>query len=359
MNKTRSIFIAGIKTVFCNLRLDAMEEGESNINEGSGEDLASWLVNMKTGAGKAMFARIHEASNGLVELYVTPDNHKEAIDWARLATSEIAKELSDQSMEEVFIDPEDAYNQLALNPDWKPHTLAQRVEHLTPSKSPHQARRRTPVAITYAAANAEKPPAKENTARVKKDLKGSVPSTTPTKATAPATNTANNLAWAIPSNTATTREAKAPTKPSIKTAKTGANKYKIATAVQDHRMDKIEATLEGLIEKGTPATNVDPRIENLEKSIAAIAQAQDSSTEAIKKVISGQGEAKKTAKKLAKTVLYNKIQADEDHKIMTHAIKLFQESLIQSQTMINALQRGKESPTTSGKGICSTGYSRA
>ena len=164
MNKTRSIFIAGIKTVFCNLRLDAMEEGESNINEESGEDLASWLVKMKTGAGEAMFTRIHEASNGLVELYVTPDNHKEAIDWARLATSEIAKELSDQSMKEVFIEPEDAYNQLALNPDWKPHTLAQRVEHLTPSESPHQARRRTPVAITYATANSEKPPAKKNTA---------------------------------------------------------------------------------------------------------------------------------------------------------------------------------------------------
>ena len=110
-------------------------------------------------------------------------------------------------------------------------------------------------------------------------------------------------------------------------------------------MDKIEATLEGLITTGTTATNVDPRIENLEKSIAAIAQAQYSTKEAIKKVISGQGEAKKTAKKLAETVLYNKIQADEDHKIMTHAMKLFQESLIQSQTMINALQRGRESPT--------------
>jgi hypothetical protein len=123
---------------------------------------------MKTGAGEAMFTRIHEASNGLVELYVTPDNHKEAVDWARLATSEIVKELSDQSMKEVFIDPEDAYNQLALNPDWKPHTLAQRVEHLTPSGSPHQARRRTPVAITYAAANSEKPPAKKNTAEPRK-----------------------------------------------------------------------------------------------------------------------------------------------------------------------------------------------
>jgi hypothetical protein len=143
MNKTRSIFIACIKTIFCNLRLDVMEEREEgNKNGGDNEDLASWLVNITTGLGKPMFTRIHEAQNGLVELYMTPANHKEAIDWAGLATSEIAKELSDKSMEEVFIDVQDTNNKLTRNPDWTPHTLAKRVKHLTPSESPQQTRRR-------------------------------------------------------------------------------------------------------------------------------------------------------------------------------------------------------------------------
>ena len=77
-----------------------------------------------------MFTRVYQACNGTVELYVQTVHHKEAMDWARLSTSEIAKELNDKSMEEVFLKPQDAYDKLAVQPDWKPHTLGKRIEHL-------------------------------------------------------------------------------------------------------------------------------------------------------------------------------------------------------------------------------------
>jgi hypothetical protein len=49
------------------------------------------------------------------------------MDWAQLSTSKIAKELNNKSMEEVFINPQDAYDKLAVQPDWKPHTLGKRM----------------------------------------------------------------------------------------------------------------------------------------------------------------------------------------------------------------------------------------
>ena len=340
MNKTRSIFISGIKTIFCNLRLDAMEEREEgDINSGEDKDLASWLVNTKTGSGEPMFTRIHEARNGLVELYMTPSNHKEVIDWARLATSEIAKELSDTSIYEVFIDVQDANNQLATNPDWTPHTLAKRVEHLTPSELPQQTRRRAPVAITYATANSEKPPAKKKTEQAKKGATSNNPSTVKT----PPAKTSDNLAWAIASTTAAKREVTEPEKPR-ETTKAGVNKYKVATAAQDQRMDKIEAAIEAIALSSTKQQE-DPRIKIMEMHIESIAKSQCNTVKAINQVIQGQGETKAFVKELTKKVKYNKKQADEDHKIMTAAMKLFHDNLVQLQTMINALQRGRDSPT--------------
>jgi hypothetical protein len=125
--KNKSIYIHGIKDIHATLRIGAPDEDE----EGQ-KSLSDWLSRRPTCNGTAMFHRIYQAQNGTVELYVTSGHHKEAIDWARLSTSEIAKELSDHSMPEVFIDPKDAFDKLAVQPDWKPHTLGKRIEHLNP-----------------------------------------------------------------------------------------------------------------------------------------------------------------------------------------------------------------------------------
>jgi hypothetical protein len=98
---------------------------------------------------KIMFSTIYKPKNGTIELYTTIANHKEAIDWARLSTSDIAKELNDKSMEEIFINPKDAYDKLAVQPDWKPHTLAKQIENLvTPDTIKNQGRRKI-VAMSY------------------------------------------------------------------------------------------------------------------------------------------------------------------------------------------------------------------
>jgi hypothetical protein len=109
-------------------------------------------------------------------------------------------------------------------------------------------------------------------------------------------------------------------------------------------MDKLEAAIEA-IGKASISYKDNPRIVALEQNIASIAQSQCNTADAIKQVIKGQGETKAFVKELTEKVRYNKKQADEDHKIMTEAMKLFHDNLVQSQTMINALQRGSASPT--------------
>ena len=341
MNTTRSIFITGIKTVLCNLRLDTTDKDQEDINAGEDEDLAMYLTNRETGAGELMFTRIHEAFNGLVELYVKPEHHKEAIDWARLATSEIAKELSDRSMREIFIDVEDANNQLATNPDWKPHTLSQRVEHLNPSELPLRARRRPPVAITYATSNAEKADEKKKDTRIKNNRRQKTLPKDPTT-TASTVLQSTKQEWIIASTVAKQSPGIEP-KPK-EALKLGVNKYKIATALQDQRMDNLEAAV-AAIEKASTLYKDDARITTIEQNIASIAKFQRNTAEAIKQVEQGQGETKAFVRELTEKVKYNKKQADEDHKIMTDAMKLFHDNLVQSQTMINALQRVSESPT--------------
>jgi hypothetical protein len=127
---TKSIFIHGYKDIDVPLRIDATEEDV----EGN-QTLATWLHARHTSYGQKMFTRIYHPNNGTIELYLPATNHKEAIDWARLSTSEIAKELNDKSMEEIFTNPKDAYDKMAVQPDWKPHTLAKRIEQLvTPEK---------------------------------------------------------------------------------------------------------------------------------------------------------------------------------------------------------------------------------
>ena len=142
--KTKLIFIQGFKNIEVPLRIDATEEDA----EGR-QTLANWLHKQTTIYGQKMFSRVYQPKNGTIELYTPIANHKGAIDWARLSTSDIAKELNDKSMEEIFTNPKDAYDKLAVQPDWKPHTLAKRIKNLvTPETTKNQGRRKI-VAMSY------------------------------------------------------------------------------------------------------------------------------------------------------------------------------------------------------------------
>jgi hypothetical protein len=101
----------------------------------------------------------------------------------------------------------------------------------------------------------------------------------------------------------------------------GTNKYKLATAAQDHQRDNIEAAFKA-IATSSKNQKEDQRITSLEQQIASIAQSQHEANEALKKVLAGQGETKKFVKELTKKVKYNKKQVDKDHKIMTDAMKI-------------------------------------
>jgi hypothetical protein len=107
------------------------------------------FISEQQATGQKKFSRVYQLQNGTVELYTPIANHMEAIDWAQLSTSEIAKEHNDKSMEEIFINPKDAYNKLAVQPDCRPHTLAKRIKHLiTPETTKYQGRRKV-VAMSY------------------------------------------------------------------------------------------------------------------------------------------------------------------------------------------------------------------
>jgi predicted ribosome quality control (RQC) complex YloA/Tae2 family protein len=110
-----------------------------------------------------MFTRVYQQGcNGTVELYVEAAHHKEALDRARLSPSEIAKELHEKSMEEFFLDPQDAYDKMAVQPGWKPHTLGKRIKHLvTPdaTKKTNYARKQA-VTLSYDEENTKAEPTK-------------------------------------------------------------------------------------------------------------------------------------------------------------------------------------------------------
>jgi hypothetical protein len=246
---TKSIFIHGYKDIDVPLRIDAKEEDV----EGN-QTLATWLHARHTSYGQKMFTRIYHPTNGTIELYTPAKNHKEAIDWARLSTSEIAKELNDKSMEAIFTNPKDAYDKMAVQPDWKPHTLAKRIEQLvTPEKVKNQNRRRQ-VAMSYATDDTKVEEEKKNNRNKQwnEKNKNKDKGTSDEKNNkTPVAETPN--AWNPPERTitmtATTTQDEEGVEETqnINLPKFGINKYKAAAAAQDKRMQKIEANLEIMI----------------------------------------------------------------------------------------------------------------
>ena len=130
-----------------------------------------------------MYTRVNQAYNGTVKLYMETVHYKEAMDWACLSTSEIAKELNDKSMEEVFVNPQDAYDKLAVQPDWKPYTLGKRIKHLvTPeaTKKTNYTQKQT-VTLSYDEENTKAEPTKGKESYQKKGTKGKEKEATITK----------------------------------------------------------------------------------------------------------------------------------------------------------------------------------
>jgi predicted Zn-dependent protease len=136
----------------------------------------------------------------------------------------------------------------------------------------------------YGTANSEKGIEKKKTTRAKKETKGKSTST-PNKEsdnTGGVAATKANTAWMITSNAGTKSKGTPAETPKQTPKILGANKYKLATAAQDQRMDKIEEAVKA-IAIARKNQKEDPRIASLDQHIASIAQLQNEANEALKK----------------------------------------------------------------------------
>ena len=327
-NKHKSIFIHGIKDIFVPVRIDAAEDDE--VGNWS---VAKWLDGRLTSYGKKMFTRVYQACNGTVELYVETAHHKEAMDWARLSTSEIAKELNDKSMEEFFLDPKDAYDKLAVQPDWKPHTLGKRIEHLVTPEATKKSTyvRKHAVTLSYDEDNMNEETTKEKDNYQKKGAKGKKKETIinteePPKVTAKEVEKKSQQGgskWGPPPETitmtATQQEDESTVTPS-NIPKFGHNKYKVAAAAQSKRMQNIEETLHEML--------------NLQKEAKVeMTKFKDFQVETIDAVQSIMDEVE------AQGVTAKKNKADTDDKLMQ-----FRKSLALFDNMMNDSKQQNESP---------------
>ena len=163
--KYRSLFISGFKTIDIPLRENATDQDEA------GQDtLGQFIFTTTTGYGHSMFSRVYEAVNGSVELHVPKENLKEATDWARLAVSVIAAELTDAGLQNIFENPQEAMDFMAIAPTWKPHTLASTINQLDePQATTTQQRRQERITLDYSQSNTKKAavPDKKKAAKVK------------------------------------------------------------------------------------------------------------------------------------------------------------------------------------------------
>jgi hypothetical protein len=170
--------------------------------------------------------------------------------------------LNEKSMEEFFINPQDAYDKMAVQPEWKPHTLGKRIEHLvTPeaTKKTNYAARKQAVTLSYNEANTKAEPTKGKESYQKRGTKGKEKEAANTKeekqsikttAIEPEQKSQAVSKWGPPPETitltATQQEDESTVTPS-NLPKFGQNKYKVAAAAQNKRMQNIEETLQQVL----------------------------------------------------------------------------------------------------------------
>jgi hypothetical protein len=281
-----------------------------------------------------MFTRVYQAENGTVEMYVESGQHKEAMDWARLSTSEIAKELNDTSMEEVFVNPKDAYDKYAIQPEWKPHTLGKRIEQYNPPEITQKKYvRKQPVALSYGIENTKDEPKKTKANYQKRnDKEQSKEAATTTNAVSPEKEieqpqkprpTAPVKKWGPPPETITMTATQSEEESTITPSnlpKFGHNKYKVAAAAQDKRM------------------------QNIEESMKAMLTLQRETKTEMEKFKTFQGETIETVHSIMEAVEEQGIEAKKSQKETDAKLKQFRSALALFDGMMNNHQGRNESP---------------
>ena len=334
--KHRSIFIKGYKSIHGKLRSGDDDEGEYKT-------VGHWIFNRKTSYGKQMFTRVYGAVQGVVELHTDKDNIKEAIEWTRLAKKEIAGQLNEASMHEVFEDTEAALDAMESMPAWKPHSLSARVEMMEePSETVQQARRRREtVSMDYAKNNKKKNTAigKEKKAANKRDTKRSSTTTTTNDNGTP-------TAW----------DGYGP--PSKINA--GVNHYKQQETEDENGMDTDKPTTKPAANRATPTTanryksmaeENKQRIGDLEKAMEKIATAHATTDATIHAMAEGQHKTNENIDHIVKAVVENRKDADDKHENTLAMWQQAEEKQQQSTAMFAAFQRSLKTSQDSMKNI--------
>ena len=323
----RSLFLTGIKSIQGTITTE-----ESSDNH---QSVARWIHDRMTSYNKRMFTRVYCAVGGVVELHVHKESFKEAIEWVRLATSEIALQLSEDKMGEVFLDPKTAQETIATNPEWKPHSLSAIVDTFPePTTTPQSSRRRRAiVGIDYAktsARNTSKVFQKGRGKGANKQHNNRTTAQGPQKEAAVVTPPAN--AWAGGTRTYT-----ASPKYAINTS--------VSTDTNDHEEeDDMDLDSESImpttpkagINKYKQAAEVtDKRLGALERRMEKIAQSQVTTTENIDKLTQAQKTTSNNTDKLMVAIVANKRETDNYHIETVGIMNAFQASLNDQNKSMN------------------------
>ena len=340
----RSLFIEGFNSISGKLQPGGEEDDSTDY-----ESVAHWIYDRPTSYGERMFTRVYGAVDGVVELHAHKNNIKEATDWARLATKEIAGQLNAEGLTAVFTYPEEALDAMESLPAWKPHALSARVEIMPePTNTIQQPRRSRTVTIDYSKAN-----------KTKKAIAtaGSTKKATATKArnntvtTPDAIGTATHPAWCgygPPSTTAQLYDSNhsaasdehgtdnedmetstlTPATQST-TSKRGVNKYKVAAEATEKRLESLEEGMLKLQESQQLST----------RNIIKLAAEQRITSKNIVQATQG-------VDKLVKIVTDNKEVAKAQYEAATLATKETADQLAQSFLLMKALDSSMQNQRT-------------
>ena len=312
-SNNRSIFITGFKAIYCEMRTGADPDQDPD----GLDTVAYWIFNRTTSHGQKMFTRVYSATDGHVELHVQKHNFKEANDWARLATSQVAGQLNDESIAKVFIDPDEAMCAYSIAPDWKPHSLAAKVAALAePQIVQQQRRRRDTVNMDYAKENTKRAAAAQaKNKRVGATKQRNNNRYMATSKPGPASNVSN--AWTAGGTTYTTTPKTTNENPEMVKQSTKGN-------VEDEDGDKTmtdnsnetptKTTTTAVSNKTNNYTDVTAqRLGNLERAMEKLATSNQLTNKSMLQLASTQRTTATQVSNLVQAVTKNKEDADEKH----------------------------------------------
>jgi hypothetical protein len=126
----RSVILKGFKENCESIIMKTEDEATMETNEPSQDYLLQTTVtqyfrkHVSAGNGTNLFAYVYTPIAGTIEFIVKAQHDSEAKEYLKKAKSELAKRMTQKSIEAVFTDPEEANKLAESTPAWRPYTRA-------------------------------------------------------------------------------------------------------------------------------------------------------------------------------------------------------------------------------------------